>query len=190
MTTLPSPVRRVLVTGFGPFGDNMSNPSRVAAAAMAAWASDWVEFEELPVEYLGVAVWPRRADPSVFHLHLGLAASAKAVRVETVARNRCGATQDNAGLVGSAVIDVQAPENMRISWNPEPLRARLAELSAEPVELSSDCGDYVCNFTLYTSLLHAPGRALFIHLPPMDDDRARRWGRVLAHAMNPSRVTG
>jgi pyroglutamyl-peptidase len=101
-------------------------------------------------------------------VHFGLNGGAEAIAVETLARRRC--SPDKPDVAGYAPPSGQArrsgPDILRATL-PAPRVARALEAAGFPARLSDDAGDYVCNATLYRSLLVAPrGRMVgFVHVP-------------------------
>ena len=110
----------------------------------------------------------RRFDPDVV-IHFGLSGRAKAIQVETVARNRVAPDQPDAIGVAlrSGHVRRGGAETLAATT---PTKAILAALKDKGVaaQVSDDAGDYVCNATLYRSLHAAPPwrRVGFIHVPP------------------------
>ncbi len=176
----------VLVTGFGAFLQHQDNPAARVARALDGQEHERWRFHALaplPVEYGRAAELALAAAASVGAravVALGLAAEARALRVETRARREASSTApDMAG--------VQRAGQPAISGGPSALTAgpdvgalveRLRAVGL-PAERSEDAGGYVCNDLLYR-LLHAAARGdgpravCFIHLPP----RADQWPRL------------
>lgn len=180
-----------IFTGFDPFGPYPVNPSIDAAAGAAeAWAGP-ASTRTLPVTWDGCldGVEQIAATRPAVVVHFGLAADRKPVCIEAVARNRSGATKDNAGRPGGGPLldgapDVRAP------------RAGLAERVAldasawSPVALnvSTDAGDYICNATYFAALGHpalADATVLFVHIPAVGAREARAIGAAIARALAP-----
>lgn len=174
----------IVVTGFVPFLDNASNPSLAAAAAAAK------EFGELATCLTLPVTWRAAAEPGVVHrrtpgltLHLGLAASAIAVRIESRALNRSGDFPDNEDMCAPGPLDPEAGEQRRVAFDPAGLAAALRGEWSGPVETSTDCGDYICNATLWHSLGRGDATAVFIHIPQMSDGEASILGTAIARAV-------
>jgi pyroglutamyl-peptidase len=168
----------VLVTGFGPFPGvplNVSGDLAIAIqeAAQRQFPDHAFHSEVLPTEWRRA---PERiselyADLApVLALHFGVAAGARAIRIERLAQNTCRAAADAVGLVPgkSALIDNGAATiAARL-----PLDAIYRRLLATgvPVELSDNAGGYLCNAVLYHALSHChawetKARVGFIHIP-------------------------
>jgi len=167
---------KLLVTGFGPFPGAPENPTERLVRALAeepaqVFGASAFEALVLPTEY--ARSWAmlrrtyRRFDPDVV-IHFGLSGRAKAIDVETVARNRVATDKpDSAGLAPRAgYVRRGGPETLPATV---PTDAILAALKGKGIaaQVSEDAGDYVCNATLYRSLRAAPAgrRVGFIHVP-------------------------
>jgi pyroglutamyl-peptidase len=178
--------KRVLVTGFEPFGGSPVNTSQQIVEAVGGVV--------LPVSYkragraLSEAV--RTADPDVV-VCFGQA-DRDVVSVELFAHNLDGSeSADNDGVVSSTMIAPHGPAAYRSTL---PVDAIVAALRAEgiPVEASRDAGGFLCNrvFYLLMRLLEQkrPGTiGGFVHVP---DDMAREqvvWAAevVLAQVQRP-----
>ena len=166
--------RTVLVTAFEPFGGETVNASWEAARALDGWRSgDWVAVaRRLPCVYGAcvaefVEAFELLAPEAV--LMTGQAARRGLVSVESVARNRAGAsTPDNRGVTGAAVM-LSGPALLEATLPANDI-ARAIRAAGAPARVSSNAGDYVCNHLFYgalsTLIEKAPGTpAVFIHLP-------------------------
>lgn len=168
---------RVLLTGFGPFGEVVSNPTERLTRHFAGR----VDTLALPTSFARAARGLRealrhRVGPELdVVLMLGVAESAEAVHVETVGRNR-----DDARI---ADVDGAQPRGAIVDDGPEvlPVTIDVARVHRSLVaagvaaRLSDSAGAYVCNHLLYSTLLHLRDtrtRAGFLHLPPDRDTHA------------------
>lgn len=167
---------RVLVTGFGPFGDVIENPTESIARALdgARVAGRTIEALALPTSFARAKrLVTARLDAEPFEavLMLGVAESARAFHVETAGKNEDRARipdVDDAQPNGS--IDLDAPDALPVTIDVEAVCAALAD-EDHPVERSDSAGAYVCNHVLFTTLLHlqrrgSSTRAGFLHVPP------------------------
>jgi pyroglutamyl-peptidase len=170
---------RLLLCGFGAFPDVPANPSALVVERLRArgWAPPdaAVDYAVLPTAWDEAADALRAAqrDSGARGVLLtGVAASAAAFRMEMRARNRASTTAlDAAGRRhGAARISPAGPAVLRAT---APVQAVVEAIRAEglPAAASSDCGDYLCNHTLYRLLEdQADERGLrpvgFLHLPP------------------------
>jgi pyroglutamyl-peptidase len=100
----------------------------------------------------------------------GLATRSRAIRVETLARNRISAFPDAAGFTrGPCAID---PTMERSADVRAPVAALLHALKRTglPARLSRNAGDYLCNYTLWHATRRTGGPdglklSAFIHVP-------------------------
>lgn len=166
-----------LITGFGPFPGVPRNPSGVLAARLAAsrqWARlGWdVRHRFLPTGYAiarGIIREEARVMPApAFVVMLGVAARAKWLRVESLARNRVSVTHRDATRArpGSACLAPGAEAIRRGRHPGSPLLAAL-RAGGVPARLSRDCGRYVCNASYWAMLEAMPPttQVVFVHIP-------------------------
>jgi pyroglutamyl-peptidase len=174
--------KRVLISGFEPFGGESSNPSELVARALDGEVIKGrrVVAVALPVVFdesrnkLESAI--DEVAPELV-ICLGLAANRPAVSIERVAINLDDATMpDNRG---------HQPIDRRIEamgpaayWSTLPIKAIRARLLAAriPGEISQSAGTYVCNHVFY-GLMHQLNqktgiRGGFIHIPRAASDEA------------------
>jgi len=172
---LPGRLPRLLLTGFGPFPGAPRNPTAEVVTQLAepgrgrrlgveivphVFATTWAALDDL-----AALIAATRPD---LVLHLGLKRRARAIAVETVARNRVlMAAVDATGVApGSTQLDPDGPARCAATLPTRRMAARIAALGL-PVEISADAGRYLCNALLWRSLRLAPGRPTgFLHLPP------------------------
>jgi pyroglutamyl-peptidase len=160
---------KVLLTGFGPFGNVVDNPtSRLARVFDATSTADReVVGLSLPTSF---ARAPRliaerlAADRFDALLMLGVAASAHTVRIERFARRVAKVRMPDVddAIAGA----MEGPEVLPVTIDVDAMEDALSFL--EP-EVSDDAGTYVCNHTLYSTLASHDRRGLrigFLHLPP------------------------
>jgi pyroglutamyl-peptidase len=169
---------KLLVTGFGPFGDFAENPSSVLAATSGS------PFEVLEVSFRAVDAFLDQVsgDAPESLLCIGVAAKAEKIRFETVAHNKIGPTPDVCGEVwGPGPINAAAPPmHAGTLWNP----MLLQETSLS--EPSSDAGGYLCNYLYFQALSRLPqSRIGFLHVPSFekirDEVQVRFLGETLEH---------
>ncbi|MCB9933460.1 MAG: pyroglutamyl-peptidase I [Planctomycetes bacterium] len=187
-------LRRVLLSGFEPFGDFASNPSWDAlvyardeglfeagvrlARIPVAYEHAWNVFEKAAIEYepdaaISFGVYGSPRDSESFRRANGLEGSAplRAICIETVARNRDGAGKpDNTGRErGREPIVPDAPPTLPASFPARAMRQALNEAGFD-AELSEDAGGYLCNH-LFFRASHSFGAGIpygFVHVPPVD----------------------
>ena len=176
--------RRVLVTGFEPFGGEPVNPSLELAQQLAAEAGAVPGLElhtaALPVDIatlrdaLDAALAAARPEAVVL---VGQATGRARVCLETLAFNevRYGASVDNGGhRIDDEVVDADGPAELASTLPLAQLAEDLAP-AALPVELSRDAGRYLCNFALYDVLRRHPAvPAAFVHVPLLPEQAERR----------------
>ena len=200
---LASSRARLLVCGFDAFPGVEANPSAAVVERLRtqAWSAEGagVEYAILPTvweEVAEVLSEARRTGGAQGVLLTGVAGGAQGFRMEMRAQNLASTTSPDArGLRHAA--DRISPMGMAVLRATAPVQAVVEAIRAEglPAEASADCGDYLCNYTLYRLLEeHAGDRTLrpvgFLHLPPAHvlslDDLERgvkAAARVMARAL-------
>ena len=168
-------MKRLLITGFAPFGGDGINPSWQAVRALPERVGGWELYKrELPVAFRGgpQALFEalEEAEPDAV-LMIGLAAGRDGITPERQAVNEKNARiPDNEG---------DRPQNEPVvPGGPEVLFSTLpvedmteAILSAGvPARVSDNAGRFVCNALLYSALYRLeqadePIPAAFIHVP-------------------------
>lgn len=178
-------MRKVLLTGFEPFGGDALNPSWLAAQALHGRriAGHRVVAAQLPTVF-GASL--ERLD-ALLHQHrpalvvcLGLAAGRAALSLERVAINVQDARMpDNAGAepVDTPVV----PGGPAAYFSTLPIKAMRAAVQAAgvPAEVSQTAGTFVCNHVFY-GLMHrlatepvlAGARGGFVHVPLLPEQGA------------------
>ena len=166
---------RILVTGFGPFPGAPDNPTGplVRALARKPLPGVTVKAHVFATRYKTVD----RALPRLLKtfkpdalIMFGLAARSRAIRVETLARNRISAFPDAAGFTrGPCAIDATSHRTLDVRAPAAQLLHALKQTDL-PARLSRNAGDYLCNYTLWhaTRAASEPGGlelSAFIHVP-------------------------
>lgn len=168
-------VKRVLITGFEPFGGESENPSSEIARAIDGHLIDGraVVGRVLPCEFgrsLAVLRAALRELSPELVLCLGQAGGRAAITVERVAINVDDARiADN---VGAAPVDEPIVRRGPAAyWSTLPIKAMVAALREQglPAEVSQTAGTFVCNHVFY-GLMHMLARKKgvrggFIHVP-------------------------
>ncbi len=174
-------MRRVLVTGFEPFGGADVNASQQLVEALAADPPDGCELATavLPV------LWERAADALVGALErerpelvvcFGQADGRAQVEVERFALNFDDGC-DEEGETRRAEIAADGPVAYRSSL---PVDAIVAALRAEeiPAAASRDAGGYLCNHVFYVLMRALAERAAvgggFVHVPLLPEQALER----------------
>ncbi len=180
--------RRILVTGFQPFGGESCNPSEILLQSLKgdlAFNSQ-VEFLLLPVSFKeSVEV----LENAMLHNHfdavflLGQAGGRKSLSLERVALNWCEAkSADEVGFTPRAggIVEV-GPAAYFSSLPLDEWKAKL-EAQGIPAEVSLSAGGFVCNH-LYFWAQHlvkrreASTEVLFIHVPYLPDQVIEKPGQ-------------
>ena len=172
------PVRRVLVTGFTPFGGETTNPSwEIVKALPDSIAGYGIEKLRVPTEFgKAIDVAGRAIDKWQPQLVLcfGQAGGRSRMSVERVAINVDDARiADNAG---QQLIDQPIRSNAPAAYFcTVPVKAMVAGMvrAGVPSEVSNSAGTFVCNHLIYGVLHHIASngyamRAGFIHVPFME----------------------
>lgn len=173
--------RRVLLTGFDPFGGRPFNTSWETVRALQG-------LEPLPGFLVAVACLPvvwatayERLHDAIEHhqpaLVINVGEARDTLRLERHARNCAAARPDNHGALPAApIIEIGGPQTCTTLLDTAALLYQLQQASIAAVE-SLDAGDYLCNYVSYR-LYHAAAQqphappALFVHVPALDHTTA------------------
>ena len=173
-------MKKLLITGFDPFGGEKINPSWEAVRRLPACIGEYeVHKMQIPTVF-GLAAQKvletaEQIQPDVI-LCVGQAGGREAVTPERIGINvRSARIPDNAG---------NQPQEERIeahgvdgifSTVPVAAMAQAIRDAGLPGMVSNTAGTFVCNDTLYTLLHHfqgTPVRAGFIHVPYLPEQRS------------------
>ena len=166
-------MKKLLITGFEPFGNCPKNPSWMAVEALPERVGDYeLKKRMLPTVYgkatQAVLDAAKDWEPDVI-LCIGQAGGRASVTPERIAVNiRDARIPDNAG--NQPVGDFVVKEGPAAYFATVPVleMARAMETKGIPATVSNSAGAFVCNDTLY-GLLHAYAgtktRVGFIHVP-------------------------
>lgn len=166
-------MKKLLITGFEPFGGETVNPSREAVDRLPAEINGYaltklllpVVFGEAADAVLRVA---QGTDYDVI-LCVGQAGGRQAITPELVGINlRHASIPDNKG--NKPADEPILPQGNTAYFSTLPVRQMAEAISREgiPSQVSYTAGTYVCNDLLYTLLAHFQGsltRVGFIHIP-------------------------
>ena len=166
-------MKKLLITGFEPFGGQTVNPSWEAVAQLPDIIDQWQLHKlRIPVEYGEAArltLEKAREMGAEAVISVGQAGGRGAVTPEVIGIDLREATiPDNAGrLCKGEPIEEGGPDGI---FSTLPVREMAAAIGEKgiPAKLSYSAGAYVCNDVLYTLLRHFEGtavRAGFIHVP-------------------------
>ena len=165
--------RKLLITGFDPFGGASINPAWEAVKLLPAEIADFeVHKLEIPTVF-GLATETvlekaREIQPDVI-LCVGQAGGRSSVTPERIGVNiRDAKIADNAG--NQPVGQFVAEEGPAAYFSTVPVMAMADAIQAagQPGQVSNSAGAFVCNDTLYGLLHHYAGTATkvgFIHVP-------------------------
>ena len=168
-------MKRLLITGFAPFGGDKINPAWQAVQALPETVGQWeLVKREVPVTFRGAPAALFEAmdacEPDAV-LMIGLAASRGAVTPERQGYNEIVARiPDNEGnQPQNEPIVLGGPEILCSTLPVEDMAEAIAALGI-PARLSDSAGRYVCNTLLYSALYRLeqsddPVPAAFIHVP-------------------------
>lgn len=166
-------MKKLLITGFEPFGGEKTNPSWDAVRQLPAEIGEFTLTKLcIPVVFSkaaeAVLAKAKELRPDVI-LCIGQAGGRAAITPELVGINlRHASIPDNDGFQPQdAPID---PQGSCAYFSTLPVRKMAAAIAAAgiPAQVSYSAGAYVCNDLLYTLLSHFDGsstRICFIHVP-------------------------
>ena len=165
--------KKILITGFEPFGKDQVNPSWEAVSRLEDIIGDYELTKlRLPVVF-GIAAEQVLAAAKVLApdaiLCIGQAGRRKAVTPERVAINlRDASMKDNAG--NQPMDEPVVPEGPTAYFASVPVRKMVNAVKGNniPCEFSYSAGTYVCNDLFYTLRHHYNGTETgvgFIHVP-------------------------
>ena len=166
-------MKKLLITGFDPFGGETVNPSWEAVADLPDTVGDWQLYRrQIPTVFgaaaRAVLAAAEELAPDVI-LCIGQAGGRSAITPEVVAINlREARIPDNEGVqpVNTPVI----PDAPTAYFSTAPVREMVQAITnlGIPAALSYSAGAFVCNDVLYTLLHHYDGTDIpvgFIHVP-------------------------
>lgn len=180
--------KKVIVTGFEPFGEHAVNSSWVAVQELERLGlGEEIDLFvcEVPVEYQAVQnllplMW-KEHQPQ-FVVHVGVSGLAKKVTLEQCGHNKGYTRPDNCHFCPKSQCCMEdGPDCISSVLDMDVVCKRVSEfdIGAE-VTVSKNAGRYLCDYTYYTSLYLGKGRAAFIHVPPLGKPYSSRdLGRAL-----------
>lgn len=165
--------RRVLVTGFEPFGNHIENISQIVATSLDGEKirGHTIDSLILKVSQDGARTVSKLLETKNYAaiVHIGLAESAKFPRIELLARDLLDfSIPDNSGrFVKNQTISGDGDRESTIfiqDWD-------VKNMIDKP-EISYDAGSFICNETLYNTLgvISKETPCVFLHLPKVQDD--------------------
>lgn len=168
-------MKKLLITGFDPFGGAAVNPSWLAVQALPDNVGEW-ELCKLGIPTIfGKAAQSVLAAAEKFHpdaiLCVGQAGGRDAVTPERIGVNiRDARICDNAGNQPCGEFVVPEGPAAYFSTVPVAAMAKAIRDAGIPATVSNSAGAFVCNDVLYSLLHHYAGTAVrvgFIHVPYM-----------------------
>lgn len=195
---------RVVVTGFGPFGDHDYNPSwdvarRLADDVDAADARLLSVTFRVAAQFTGAYLEAVDTDRPTLFIHLGVTSRRDGVCFERRAHNHRGDTPD----VDEQKKAIELPDRQPLVEGERPRRStpldvlklrdayEVHRLDTQPAGVvSEDCGTYVCNALYYHTLRacetarrsQTPADGVFVHIPDISKRRTGELGGTLAAA--------
>lgn len=173
--------KKILFTGFEPFGNMATNPSEELVRSLADCRMDGIELSTmiLPVEYhRAMNIIREKVGLYDVVVMFGVARSRQEVSVERVAINLMDAVSaDNAGYRPvEEPIDLDGPTAY---FSTLPVKNVVSYLQEHGIscKVSNSAGTFVCNAIYYAALHHVATHGLntqsvFIHLPLAFDNRS------------------
>lgn len=166
-------MKKLLLTGFEPFGGETINPAWEAAKLVNDHISEWeIHKLRLPVTFSGAAERTISAakalNPDVI-LCVGQAGGRKAVTPELVAINlRFANIPDNSGCAPRDESVIPSGPDGLFATVPARQMAEAIRAAGVPGQISYSAGAYVCNDLLYSLLYtyrNTRVRVGFVHVP-------------------------
>jgi pyroglutamyl-peptidase len=181
-------MKRVLVTGFDPFGGESVNPALEAVKELAGTTTEKYKIEvcEIPtvfnkaLDHLAKVISETKPD---IVISVGQAGGRSAITVERVAINVNDARiPDNEG---NQPIDTAVVEGGPVAyWSTLPIKAMVKEMNEKgiPASVSQTAGTFVCNHLFYglMDLLASSNNTIiggFIHIPLLPEQVVKNPGQ-------------
>ncbi|XP_072219974.1 pyroglutamyl-peptidase 1-like isoform X1 [Leuresthes tenuis] len=168
--------RKIVVTGFEPFGEHTVNSSWVAVQELGRLGlGEEVHLYvcEVPVEYQAVqellpSLW-KEHQPQVLVVHVGVSGLATTVTLEQCGHNKGYKRLDNCSFCPASHSCMEnGPDCIKSVLDMNTVCKRVNDSNiGVTVSVSKDAGRYLCDYTYYTSLYLGQGHAAFVHVPPL-----------------------
>lgn len=168
-------MKKLLITGFAPFGGADVNPSWLAVQALPDRVGDFILCKlEIPTVFGDAAALVLRKaaeEKADVVLSVGMAAGRDAVTPERIAVNiRDARIPDNAGNQPRG--EFVAPDGPAAYFATVPVEKMAQAIRDRQIRatVSNSAGAYVCNDVMYSLLHHFAGTAVkagFIHVPQL-----------------------
>ena len=166
-------MKKLLITGFDPFGGQTVNPSWLAVERLPDRIGDFAIYKRMIPTVFGAAAEAvleeaEKVQPDVI-LCVGQAGGRDAVTPERIAVNiRDARIADNAGNQPKGAFVVNDGPAAYFATVPVEKMAQAIREVDIPATVSNSAGAFVCNDVMYTLLHHYAGTAVkagFIHVP-------------------------
>uniref|UniRef100_A0A7E4ZWW0 Pyroglutamyl-peptidase I n=1 Tax=Panagrellus redivivus TaxID=6233 RepID=A0A7E4ZWW0_PANRE len=187
-STVVKPRKKLVLTGYGPFGEFKENPSSVLVERIAesGLPADVAAVFDLQTELLDVAYCKAddyvqnfvQKDPADFYIHLGVHPIARHVKLEQQSGSDGYCREDVLGACAINARSCVAPscgtkERLHTKLNCVDAVAAIHEALGDKLEglrvtTSDDPGTYLCGYIFYSTLKVNKGRSLFVHVPEFD----------------------
>ena len=163
--------KEIIITGFGSFGDVLSNPTEKLIKSLKEELRDELyQLYVLPVSYSYCSSWSEEhiSESTSLVIHFGVSVKSRAIQLERIGRRVVGSSLDVDGkcyhrkTVDGELDSIQTALDLHL------LQQELLE-KGYLCEVSDNAGDYLCNFILFNSLKIAPEKSLFVHVPPEEE---------------------
>jgi len=181
-------MKKVLITGFDPFGDDSVNPALEAVKKLAGIVTEKYEVQvrEIPtvfnksLKYLEKAILQIQPDIVIC---VGQAGGRSDITVERIAINVNDARiPDNEG---NQPVDTPVVEGGPVAyWSTLPIKAMVKEMRDKgiPASVSQTAGTFVCNHLFYGLMhqlaqLNDPPIGGFIHIPYLPEQAVKHPGK-------------
>ncbi len=167
--------KRLLITGFDPFGGSTENPSWMAVAQLPEKLGGFTLRKCMLSTVFGEAADRVLKEAEAFDPHvilcIGVAAGRSAITPERVAINlRDARIADNGGNQPEDAPIVKAGPAAYFATVPVKAMVQAMQEAGIAASVSNTAGTFVCNDTLYLLLHHFAGtntRVGFIHVPAL-----------------------
>lgn len=167
--------KKVIVTGFEPFGKHEVNSSWVAVQELERLGlGEAVDLHvcEVPVEYHAVqrllpSLW-KEHQPQLM-VHVGVSGLATTVTLEQCGHNKGYKRLDNCSFCPASQCCMDSgPDCIHSVLDMDTVCERVNDSDlGVTISVSKDAGRYLCDYTYYTSLYLGQGHSAFIHVPPL-----------------------
>ncbi|GLV43471.1 uncharacterized protein CBL_04013 [Carabus blaptoides fortunei] len=170
-------MEKVLVTGFGPFGDHKINASWEAVKLLPNINKNSVELivEEIPVSYKDVdekikILWETYKPTLV--IHVGVSSFTDKITMETRANRSGYCRRDCLGEIhpsGNCCAINEGFETIHCGIGAKEICKELNEHFNKIIaQTSDDAGRYLCEYIFYKSLYIDCNKTMFVHVPPLN----------------------